>query len=263
MRLLYAPGDVAGLHARSRTDNELSLADLTLLYALPVARGHGRDVLRANMVMSLDGAIASQGRSAGLSGPADKDVFAVLRSLADVVLVGAATARTEGYRPIRLRPELGALRRERGQSSLPRVAVVSRSLDLDPESELMGDPGTIVITTEAADEHARAELAQRVTLVVAGDDRVDFVQALAALRAQGLRHILCEGGPTVLGNLMGLGVVDELCLSLAPQLPGGTQLGLLGGAQPATPALELLHVATADGFLFTRYRVLRDGTLHP
>ncbi|MFY9886807.1 MAG: dihydrofolate reductase family protein, partial [Streptosporangiaceae bacterium] len=55
--------------------------------------------LRANMVASADGAASLAGRSGGLSGAGDRMVFTVLRSLSDLVLVGAGTARAERYRP--------------------------------------------------------------------------------------------------------------------------------------------------------------------
>src|ERR1700712_4387931 len=81
-----------------------------------------------NMVSSADGAISVQGLSGGLSGSQDKEVFFYLRSLADVILVGAGTARAENYGRARLAPELVAQREARGQQSLPRIALVSKSM---------------------------------------------------------------------------------------------------------------------------------------
>src|SRR5437899_3899790 len=79
---------------------------------LPVARG--RPAVRLNMIASVDGATTVGGVSGGLGGPADKRVFAILRSLADAVLVAAGTARAESYGP-----------------STRLIAVVSRSCALD------------------------------------------------------------------------------------------------------------------------------------
>ena len=56
----------------------------------------GRAWVSTNMVMSLDGAFASNGRSGGLSSEADHDLFLAQRSLVDVILVGASTVRAEG-----------------------------------------------------------------------------------------------------------------------------------------------------------------------
>src|SRR3954469_22209734 len=88
--------------------------------------------LRVDFVCSADGAAQAEGRSAGLQTPGDNRVFAALRDLADVVLVGAGTARAEGSRAVRLAPRRLALRREYGLSEQLPIAVTSRSLRLDP-----------------------------------------------------------------------------------------------------------------------------------
>ncbi len=72
------------------------------------------------MIASADGAVALAGRSGGLSGPADRLVFAVLRSLADVVLVGAGTARAESYKPVDPRQLIGRLRPGRSSAAADR-----------------------------------------------------------------------------------------------------------------------------------------------
>src|SRR6478735_5106041 len=113
-------------------DDELRDEDLLHEYAYPDTGSW----LRANMVASVDGAIAVQGLSAGLSSPADKRVFSVLRSLADVVMVGAGTARAENYGGARIPERFAGLRSSLGQAAVPPIAVVSRRLDLDPEARL-------------------------------------------------------------------------------------------------------------------------------
>ena len=80
--------------------NTLTDRRLAALYAYPEVPPSGR-WLRANMVTSLDGAAALNGRSGGLSGEGDRQVFALLRALADVIVVGAGTARAERYEPIK------------------------------------------------------------------------------------------------------------------------------------------------------------------
>ena len=84
-----------------------------------------RPWLRANMVSSLDGSAVRDGRSEGLSSAADKEVFGVLRGLADVVLVGAGTARTEGYRALRPKEAYAGVRASLGQRPAPVLALVS------------------------------------------------------------------------------------------------------------------------------------------
>ncbi|MYX24077.1 dihydrofolate reductase family protein, partial [Streptomyces sp. SID8380] len=111
-------------------DREWPLAELAALYAYPEPLPEA-GVLRANMVTTLDGAAFHDGRSQGISGPGDMRVFGVLRALADVVVVGAGTARGERYRPAKAREAFAAARAERGQAPAAAIAVVSASLDLD------------------------------------------------------------------------------------------------------------------------------------
>ena len=89
-----------------------------------------------NMVQSLDGGVTSDDVSADLGSPADQEIFHTLRSLADVILVGAETVRKEDYGPPKLTAEMQAQRESRGQQPLPEIAVVSASLALDPKSRL-------------------------------------------------------------------------------------------------------------------------------
>jgi riboflavin biosynthesis pyrimidine reductase len=83
------------------------------------------------MIVSVDGAASLQGRSGALGGPADKALFATLRSLADVLLVGAGTMRAEGYGPARLSDDARARRRDWGLPPVPPIAVITRSCRLD------------------------------------------------------------------------------------------------------------------------------------
>src|SRR5688500_8563300 len=92
----------------------------------------------ANMVAGLDGTAAMGGNVAGLSNEVDFELFLRMRGLADVVLVGAETVRRERYGPVRLSPDLAERRRAMGLPT-PRIAVVSRSLDLDLDLPLFTD----------------------------------------------------------------------------------------------------------------------------
>ena len=121
--------------------------DLPGLYSYPTGPW-----LRANMVSSADGAATLEGATKALSSKTDRHVFALLRTLSDVILVGAATAREEHYNPVRVRELWRHLRA--GRSASPPIAVVSGRLDLDPQSALItaapADARTIVITTARA-----------------------------------------------------------------------------------------------------------------
>ena len=231
-------------------DDDLDLPALAAAYAYPRERW-----LRANFVSSADGAAHLDGLSGGLSSAADKRVFGILRVLTDVVLVGAGTARDEGYKPARRRDSLASLRA--GRPAAPPIALVSRSLGLDLTAPLFteaaADARTIVITCAASDAGLRAEAAKVADVIVAGDESVDLAAAVTELAGRGLSRVLCEGGPHLLGDLKAAGLVDELCLSLSPVLAGpGASRIVAGQHSPARP-LALKQVIADDGFLFCRY----------
>jgi riboflavin-specific deaminase-like protein len=225
--------------------------DLRALYAFPT----DRPWVRANMVASVDGSAVREGRSEGLSGAADKKVFGVLRGLCDAVLVGAGTARVEGYRGLKARATYAEVRAEHGQSSAPRLVVVSRRLDLDPTSELFaGDQRTIVVTHRTSNEGARERLAEVADILVAGEDAVDLPAALDELIERGLSRILCEGGPNLLADLAGCGRLDELCLTISPVVIGGTGSRVLSGpGLDIDVSLRLAHLLEEDGVLLGRW----------
>lgn len=208
----------------------------------------GRHV-RAGFVLSADGSTSWDGSSRPLSGDADLAVFRTLRAVADVVLVGASTARTEAYGRIALRAVARDWRASHGRSSQVQLAVVSRNLHLPA---LQGRP--VVVTCASAPADRRSALAQQADVVVAGDDDVDVPAALAGLAERGLTRVLCEGGPQLLQAVATAGVLDELCLTLSPQLAGGAP-GLLVDPLPGLQPLRLVHLLEEDGVLLTRYAV--------
>ncbi len=226
--------------------------DLVEAYSYP----EGRPWLRANFVASLDGAIAVEGRSRGLSGPADRRVLAVLRDLSDAVLVGAGTARAEGYEAVRRSEARIAWRRQRGLSDVPAIVLVTASLDFEPSHPLFSGAvvRTVILTTQATAARRGGEFARVADLVATPGDCVDLAAGVQALQERGLTRLLCEGGPRLLGDLAAAGSVDELCLTVSPLLVGGPGTRLLDGPGLPTPApLRLAHVLEDDSFLFTRY----------
>ena len=202
----------------------------------------GRPWVLVNMLSSADGATAVEGRSGALGSTGDKAVFAAIRAVADVILVAAGTVRAEGYGP----PRTGA-----------RLAVVSRAVDLDPSLRLFADAAPDrrpwLVTTAAAvvPDELRPALDD---VIVAGDAVVDAGRAVNELAARGARCVLCEGGPSLNGQLIAAGMVDELCLTLAPMLAAGDSARVAHGP-PAAPLahLGLARVLEEDGYLFLRY----------
>jgi riboflavin biosynthesis pyrimidine reductase len=249
---------------------EAAIARLGELYAYPASStaGPGQSWVRANMITTVDGASTVNGLSGGMSGPADRLVFSVLRSLADVILVGAGTARAEKYRPVRaseLWPQLRA-----GRPPTPPIAVVTTKLDLDLDSPLLAgappDARTIVLTTDQCPDERR-DAAASADVAVVGADRVTPAGMIDALAERGYRRILVEGGPSLLGQITAAGLLNELCLTFSPLLEGGRAGRILtapyeasaaqehhGGAGAWPPAgLTLANVLEDNGFLLCRY----------
>ncbi|HEV7936356.1 MAG TPA: pyrimidine reductase family protein [Actinomadura sp.] len=234
--------------------DRLDDAALTAQYALPATAG--RPHLRLNFVCSVDGAITVEGVSRGLQTPGDNRVYHELRTLADVILVGAGTARTEGYGPVHVDPEQRARRRTLGLSQVPPIAVVTASLDLDPDAPLFtaATTPTVVITCAGAPADRRAALTEVADVIIAGESAVDLPQALTALAERGLTRILCEGGPHLFGSLLAAGCVDELCVTVSPLLTGPGPGRMVAGPPIGTPAgLRLAHILEEDDALFCRY----------
>ncbi len=207
-----------------------------------------------NMVASIDGATAVEGVSGGLGGPADKAVFSAIRAVADVILVAAGTARAEGYGPPRTTAPRRDERVARGQAPVPRLALVTRSLDLDPAAFADATERPLVFTVDDAPADRRAALDRVAEVVTMGDHDVDLAAALVDLRGRGAGVVLVEGGPGFNGQLVAAGLVNELDLSLAPLLVGGVSARLSHGALLGPPqAMDLAHLWDADDVLFARY----------
>ncbi|HEX6755440.1 MAG TPA: pyrimidine reductase family protein [Mycobacteriales bacterium] len=245
------------LHPGGGPAADLTDDDLLAAYAVPP--GTGRHV-RANFVSSADGAVTLDGVSGGLSSPADKRVFGLLRDLADVVLVGAGTVRTENYGYPTYGERRRSRRRELGLAELPAFAVVSGSLALDPRSRFFREAQVRPLVVTAAAAVAKAdELAGVAELLPAGGDALDLLTALDLLAGRGLRRVLCEGGPTVFGQLAAAGALDELCLTLSPVLAGAGPARISAGPPHPPLGMTLRHVLTEEGALFLRYAAVHPG----
>ena len=217
--------------------------------------------LRGGFVLSTDGAIAVEETSAGLSSPADKQVFRALRAVTDAVVVGAGTARREDYRPVQPSPTGALWRAERDLPPLPPLVIVTASAQLSPGARCFtaGEgPRTVVVTCASADPAQRAALAEVADVLVVGEDEVCLPSMVAALHGRGLTRLLCEGGPALLTDLLTAGLVDELCLTATPLLVGGAP-GLLSRALPAPLRLAPVHLLDGGGgVLLGRWQVLTN-----
>lgn len=219
----------------------------------------GRPWLFTNMIVSADGATAVGGLSGELGADGDRAMFRALRAQADVILVGAGTARQEMYQPPIAYEAAQQQRRRRDQSPRPRLALVSRRLDLDPSLPLFADDDTktrpFVITTAEALAADTSGLDQRAEVLVAGVHDVELSVGIDLLAEHGARTVLCEGGPSLNGRLAATDLIDEWNLTVAPLLVGGDSkraaVGPLPGGPPST--MHLARVWTLDHYLFCRW----------
>jgi riboflavin biosynthesis pyrimidine reductase len=224
-------------------------AGLREVYAAPP----GRAWLRVNFVSTLDGAVTgADGRSGSINTPADFRVFQLLRELADVVVVGAGTVRVEGY---------PALRHE--SDDAPALAVVSNSGEVPPSIAETATPGSALLVTRGhADPDALGRAREALgdaNVVIAGEDHVDLVMARKALEDRGFRHILSEGGPTLFGSMLEAGIVDEVDLTWAPTMVGGTHPRIV---RAGDLELDLTPIALVEegGSVIGRWRVARESS---
>jgi riboflavin biosynthesis pyrimidine reductase len=235
-----------------------------------------RPYLVANFVETVDGVVAfgerggSNASTVSLDSSIDRHVMALLRALADVVVIGAGTfrvARNHQWSPGGLVPEhagaFDAFRLAvRGTTTRAPLVVVTASGSVDPAHVAFTAPETAVsvLTTEHGAARLRGRLPAGVELVVAGPGSAVEPARVLELVEPGL--VLCEGGPTLLGELLRARLVDELFVTLAPQLAGRDgghpRLGLVEGfaAAPAeAPRLGLHSIRRAHDHLFLRYAV--------
>lgn len=232
-------------------------AHLRALYGYPES-GPGCWV-RGNAIASLDGGATTDGTSGGLGGAGDRHLFALQRELADVIVVGAGTARAENYGGAHMTAAQRQRRQARSQGEVPPIALVTRSGVIEHDlGVLTGSevpPLVCTCTAAAADARARVGSAAEV-LDCSGSDpaAVDLATLLDRLAGRGLPRVLTEGGPSLLGAFIGAGLLDEMCLTSAPLLVGGGAVRIAGGSGAVLTAMRRAHVLTdAEGYLYTRY----------
>jgi riboflavin biosynthesis pyrimidine reductase len=235
---------------------DLGDGELPQLYAYPEQQ---RTWVRANFITSVDGGATADGKSGSMGGYGDRLIFNLLRELADVIVVGAGTVRIEGYSGAQLGAPQRQHRQARGQTEIPPLAIITRSgrLARDMPVFTRTEVSPLVLTcTAAADETRRllTDLAEVVDCSGKDPAEVDEAAVLAILGARGMRRILTEGGPTLLGSFMQRDLLDELCLTTAPYVVGGLARRIATGPDQVLTRMRCAHVLTDDaGYLYTRY----------
>jgi riboflavin biosynthesis pyrimidine reductase len=205
------------------------------------------------MVASLDGAASHGGKVSPLGSEVDQKVLWLLRGLSDVVIVGANTVRVEGYGPIPPRDSWREIRQ--GRPPAPPLAIVSARLDLNFDAPVFADAYVrpILITCASAPAERRKAAKQHADVLICGDLLADIGEALDQLAERGFTRQLSEGGPRLLAQVAAAGRLDELCLTLSPQIVAGTAPRITNGPLTDGVPMRLGHVFEEDGFLFTRY----------
>lgn len=213
-----------------------------------------------NMISTADGAAAVEGRTRALGDDTDRAIFHGLRTQVDCVMVGAGTARIERYGRLARAPERRERRRAEGLAPEPIACLVSGRLDIPADLPLLGEPeARVVVLTGSERELApAAATVEYLRGEAGGGGRLALAPLLARLRSeQGVRSVLCEGGPTLNHALLGEGLVDELFLTVAPKLVGGEpEFTIVAGTPGDDPlGLDLVTCLEADGALYLRYRL--------
>jgi riboflavin biosynthesis pyrimidine reductase len=207
------------------------------------------------MVMGLDGSIAGpDGLSGSISSPTDRAVLSAVRRFADAYLVGAGTVRAERYSPVRAaQPEVVERRLAAGQEAVPTLAIVSATcrFDWQDASFTASDNRPIVLTVQSSDPADRAAAARWCEVEVVGEERVEPGAALDALASRGLTRVTCEGGDSLLAEMVRAAALDEVDLTLAPVVAATARPARQGPA--VLTGMRLHQLLEDDGFLFARY----------
>ena len=211
-----------------------------------------RPWVMGNFVTTIDGAAVVDGGSTAINDDDDKTMFAAIRAVPDFILVGAQTVRAENYHPIDLDEPRRQARLAAGLDEVPHLVVATRSLELAPDMRVFGNPKrrvTILTDEEAPADRAEAlaEVADVVRLKdTSASDLVHYMRMA--------KVILCEGGPSLMGQLIAAGLVDELAWTVSPLLTAGVSVRLAHGPA-ADPPLEMTlnRILYGDRSLFLRY----------
>jgi riboflavin biosynthesis pyrimidine reductase len=237
----------------------LGRTDVVREYALPsLSETH----VRVHLISSLNGAATVSGVSGGLASPGDRMMFGALRELADVILVGAGTVRAEGYRGARTNSAIRKRRLSIGKAPVPPIAVITRMGSLKPNAAIFSDTYVppIIFTTDAAPA-SNVDAMRRAggDVHVLGPDRVDIAAVLDVLNGMGLRHVLCEGGPSTWDQMINARAIDEVCMTLSPTLVAGEN-ALQSGMHAGKISFVLMSAMIDDwSAMFLRYQTTEGG----
>lgn len=216
--------------------------------------GHQSPTIRAVMLSSIDGTTTVDGHSGGLGTPTDGLVYHAMRARADFVVVGSGTALAEGYGAAHVSDTWA----DRRSGPPPAVLILTRSLP-DALVDLClgaGDGLRVVAAHDTAPDRLEAARRRGVTVHVL-DPGPTGAAVRSLVTTLGAAEVVLEGGPSVLGEFLEQGEVDELVLSFAPKLLiGGDDTRLVSGMRPVGIPMRVAAAFTCPlGGLYTRWVV--------
>lgn len=216
--------------------------------------------------MTVDGKITSRTFSpVDFTSRADKTHLIEQRALGDAVLIGHGTLKKDNVRLGIGRPELRDARIKRGQAPFPLRVIVSNEGKIDHRLKaFQADPATagpiIIFSTTRMPRNVRMALAEKATLHLSGQRRVDLADMLHRLREEyKVRTVAFEGGAELFRALLEEDLVDELSLTIAPFVFGGKEAPTLTGLTktflPETVRCTLLGMRIVGDECFLTYRI--------
>ena len=224
-----------------------------------------RPFVLINMAMSADGKIApAHRRFVAFGSRRDHANLLALRATADAVICGA---RTVDSAPMTLDTGGAVYERRRQRAGLAKQnlrVVVSGSGSVDPQAVVFqrGESPIIVLASGRAPKSRLAKLKRLADCVkVCGKNSVALRQALGWLRREwAVKRLLCEGGGELNFELLRLGLVDELHLTVCPRIIGGRDAPTIADGEgfarlAKVTKLELTGQRRTAGELFTTWRV--------
>lgn len=222
-----------------------------------------RPFVRFNFVSSIDGSSQADGLSGALGSPGDRRVFALLRRLADVILVGAGTVRAEGYEGQLLSEQDIAWRTAQGMSPQPILALVSHGMNIESTAPVFTQsPVPIVLFTSVqVNDEQRRSYGANVSIIQVGesDGACNPADIIEYLSGNGYGFIHAEGGPHILGQFATAGQVDSICVSYSPVLVAGDGMRIAVHDQQTFQQFGLSSLFEEEGMLFCDYRLKKSA----
>lgn len=234
--------------------DQLTDDELLDMYAFPSGPW-----VRMNFISSIDGAATVDGLSGGLGDEHDQRLLRLQRLPAHCVMVGSGTLKAEGYGAMWMSHADQEWRVRHGLAAHPTLVVVSNRLSVEPEDAMFVEAPVrpVVVTSEAAPVGKRERLADVAEVVVAGERSVSPVRVVEELKARGLTHVHGEGGPRVFGEFVGAGVVNELCVTVAPWIVAGEATRIAHSEAEHPTRMTLTSVLRQGSEMFLKYRLYK------